>query len=86
MKAKAVLTHRNVKIAILSIWVTSLITTLPLPIKFTYVATAHFEEVWLEQTEFFKSVREGGGEVRFNVVRFRIQKCMLYMQIQINYV
>ena len=55
LKAKAVLTHRNVKIAILSIWVTSLITTLPLPIKFTYVATAHFEEVRLEQTQCFKS-------------------------------
>ena len=45
LRAKAVLTHQNVKLAILGIWMTSFITTLPLPIKFTYVATAHFEEV-----------------------------------------
>ncbi len=45
LKAKQILTKWNIRISILLIWVVAIITTLPLPIRFTFVAVAHFKEV-----------------------------------------
>ncbi len=47
LKAKQILTRWNVRISILVIWIVAIVTTLPLPIRFTFVAVAHFKEVWL---------------------------------------
>ncbi len=45
LKAKQILTKWNVRISILVIWIVAIVTTLPLPIRFTFVAVAHFKEV-----------------------------------------
>ncbi len=45
LKAKTLLTRHNITMVIAATWGIAFITTLPLPLKFTYVAHARFKDV-----------------------------------------